>query len=108
MASKAATMAADWWTERLRQGDKEAFRTRLTELIDAQLEKRAMVSVSVDYDPDTTLIDALKAAGVECRGFLFSADDIFPRKHDLLISKTELRPKEGYGNWTDPIPVPNE
>jgi hypothetical protein len=29
-----------------------------------------------------------------------------PEKHSLNVSIDHLEPKEGYGNWTDDIPVP--
>lgn len=111
----AAKIAAEWWTNRLEQGDKEKFAERLAVLIDAALNdlehqsKRGVddeVVIKVDYDPDDMLLDALKASGVECRGCMFSARDILPLKTMLCVSQTRLRPKEGYGNWVDEIEVP--
>jgi hypothetical protein len=104
---KAAEMAADWWTERLQQGDKVAFRATLVDLIDQKLEAHGNVKLQVDYDPDVLLVQALLAAGVSNRTWcMYSADGIFPCKHELWVRRHQLVPKEGYGNWTEVIPVP--
>jgi hypothetical protein len=101
-------MAAEWWSERLQQGDREAFKAKLTELVVEELleHPRGLCLLQVDYDPQGLLLEAVRAAGVECAGFLFSAEGILPAKHWLGVSATELKPKEGYGKWTAPIPVP--
>jgi len=63
------------------------------------------VHLQCDYDPKGILLDAVIAAGVECRGFAFSAKGILPMKTDLQVFPDHLEPKEGYGNWTAHIPV---
>lgn len=103
--SKAAEMAADWWTERLQQGDKAAFRAALLPLIDAELTEHGICRLDCDYDPRGALLEAVHAAGLECKGFMFSAKGILPTKHSLRVTLTELEPKEGYGNWTPTIKV---
>jgi hypothetical protein len=107
--SKAAEMAADWWTERLQRGDKVKFRHQLVGMIDAELAMRGRAIVAVDYDPDDILVVALLAAGLEDRRWcLLSAKDILPMKTALRVYPDRLEPKEGYGNWTAHIPVPAE
>lgn len=105
--SKAAEMAADWWTERLESGDREKFRATLLPLIEAELAAHGDCWLRCDYDPDGPLLIAVQASGhPECKGFLFSAKGILPYKHSLRVRPNELKPKEGYGNWTENIPVP--
>jgi hypothetical protein len=103
--SRAAEMAADWWTERLQRGDEQAFRAALLPLIDAELSKNGQCRLECDYDPHGPLLEAVHAAGVQCTGMMFSADGILPRKTSLLVTLATLEPKEGYGNWTDAIQV---
>lgn len=64
-----------------------------------------MVYIECDYDPKGPLLKAVHEAGLECGGFLFSAKGILPEKHTTLIKPGTIEPKEGYGNWTDPINV---
>lgn len=101
----AALMAAVWWGERLQRGDKEAFVKWLAMIVTSELALNGKCYLECDYDPDKHLISALAAAGVECRGFLFSASGILPTKHELSVFPDRLEPKEGYGNWTACIPV---
>lgn len=105
---KAAQMAADWWAERLRQGDREAFRADLAKRIDAALDDHGIVFTENDYDPQGILLESVRAIGIECRGFMFSGKGIFPDKHALDVTERMLTPKEGYGNWTAEIPVTAE
>jgi len=101
----AAEMAADWWTERLGKGNKEMFRAALITLIRKEFKTRDIVILNCDYDPLGILLDAVHAAGVECTGKFFSARGILPQKYGLAVYPDKLVPKEGYGNWTDEIPV---
>lgn len=117
-----ANYMADWWAERLMQGDKVAFHESLKTAITKELSAwpdRPYVSIECDYDPQGPLLDAVRAAGLKCDGYLFSARGILPQKHDTSIYpervaepefETEAAParfqaKEGYGNWKDPIPL---
>lgn len=125
----AAKMAGKWWAERL--SDKYAVKR---DELAAAVEKRVLetlrgvayygwqgervegsgkpetfASVECDYEPKGLLANAVQEVfGGELDNFkLFTAmQDLFPRKHDLRVSRDELRPKEGYGNWTESIPVP--
>lgn len=116
--SKAARMAAEWWAERLEQGDKEAFINALEAYVQAALddprhEERlggadGDVVLKTDYDPFGMLLEAVRAAGVECSGCMFSCRGVLPMKTMLRVNASRLRPKKGYGNWTADIPVPQE
>lgn len=107
MMSKAAEMAADWWADRLDpRHDRLKFRTALRDLIDERLGQDGRVCLDCDYDPQDLLLDALHMAGIDCRGCMYSAQGILPMKHYLLVLPHELQPKEGYGNWTAVIQVP--
>jgi hypothetical protein len=103
---RAAQMATHWWVERLIAGDKEKFAQTLKPLVEADLRSFGRCNLDCDYDPHGHLLTAVRAAGLECRGALFSARGILPEKHDLDVFPNILRPKEGYGNWTAVIPVP--
>lgn len=106
----AARMAGQWWAERLddRYADKRpAFAAAVEHRVRAGLEKHGEIWLENDYDPRGELLEAVReTVAPDCRGFLFSGDGILPEKHELKITPTELRPKEGYGNWTPAIPVP--
>ena len=102
---RAAQIATDWWVERLQRGDKAAFSAALKPLIEQDLREDGRCFLECDYDPREHLLIAVRAAGLECSGFLFSARGILPQKHALTVYPDRLEPKEGYGNWLDPIPV---
>jgi hypothetical protein len=104
----AAKMAGQWWAERLdpQHADKrEAFAAAVEKAIRDHYEPGYPVHLECDYDPQGPLLEAVRAAGIECGGFLSSARGILPQKHDLTIWPDRLEPKEGYGNWTDDIVV---
>lgn len=103
---RAASLATAWWADRLLAGDKQKFVETLLPLVEADLEKTGYCDLECDYDPKGHLLTAVRAAGLECAGFLFSARNILPAKHSLDVTPVLLQPKEGYGNWTDAIPVP--
>jgi len=102
----AARMATDWWADRLMSGDKRKFKDTLYPLVLADLNEHGQCNLECDYDPFGHLLTAVRAAGLECRGFMFSARGILPQKHVLDVLPYVLKPKEGYGNWTADIPVP--
>lgn len=103
--SAAAVMAAEWWADRLEQGDRSKFIAALVPLIDADIAAHGSCRLECDYDPWDHLLTAVRAAGVECRGFMFSARGILPTKHSLWVRPNKLEPKEGYGRWSMAIPV---
>ncbi len=104
---RAAKLASEWWAQRLMSGDKKAFGDVLRPLIEKDLREGGVCFLECDYDPHGHLLTAVRAAvDRECRGFLYSAQGILPYKHELEVTPNTLSPKEGYGNWTDDIPVP--
>lgn len=105
---RAAQMATEWWIDRLQSGDKEKFAQALRPLIEEDLRTHGYSSLECDYDPLGHLLTAAHAAGLKCDGFMFSARGILPQKHSLHVEPSVLEPKEGYGNWTDNIPVPTK
>ena len=88
-----AQKAADWWTERLEQGDKNLFNVVLFTLIKKGFEERDCIILTCDYDPQDILLHAVRAAGVECEGHFFSARGILPQKTSLRVLKTDSNPK---------------
>lgn len=102
----AARMAGEWWAERLKQGDKVRFAQEVENRTLKKLRKRGVVYLMCDYDPWDILLESVRAIGLECRGYSCSATDILPLKYELHVTATMLLPKEGYGRWTAPIPVP--
>lgn len=100
-----ARRAAQWWADRLEQGDKALFVERLSELVRGDLEARGHCDLSCDYDPQDYLLDAVRYAGVDCEGNFFSARGVLPAKHSTWIEAGLIEPKEGYGNWTEAIVV---
>jgi len=105
----AAVAAARWWGFRLQaefRGDREIFERHIAESITYRFRAgHTLVVMECDYDPSDILLEAVRLAGVECRGFGFSADGILPRKHELLVRPHLLEPKEGYGCWSEKIVV---
>jgi hypothetical protein len=105
MTSKAATLAAQWWANRLQQGDKDKFKAFLAEAVDREITTYGHSYTVCDYDPEGILLEAVRVAGVKCQGCMLSAEGILPMKHSLRARPDCLEPKEGYGNWTKPIKV---
>jgi hypothetical protein len=128
--SRAAEMAGDWWAERLddKHADKrKAFAAAVAKRVQMALDgthywvwgeskpkevepnkvkPKERIYTESDYDPDSLLLDAVhEIIDPECRGFMFSSDDLLPRKHGLGVSHEWLYPKEGYGNHTNHIRV---
>lgn len=124
----AAKMAGDWWAERL--SDKYADRRpalaaavaqRVADTLngvaywdwkgvrcDGSGKPETQCHVECDYEPKGLLANAVAEVFPDMPPFkLFtSAQSLFPRKHDLRVTRESLHPKEGYGNWTADIPVP--
>lgn len=109
MASK---MAGDWWAEKLHEdhADKKApFSVAVARHCEAEMRRRGnhAVCLEVDYDPAGPLLDAVREIiDPTCAGVMFSARGILPQKHSLVVRLYQLDPKEGYGMWGAPIPVP--
>lgn len=103
LITKTAKVAANWWADRLKKGDKEKFVQFLQQKIEQHLSISPGLDLRCDYDPWGVLLDAVREAGIECSGVLCSAEGILPMKHSLTIKPGLLIPKEGYGNFTDNI-----
>ena len=92
-----ATKAAEWWANKLdsqysekREMFKQALYFRL-------INHPNWDKLQNDYDPDDILLAALEDVEIECRGYLFSGDGIFPSKTTMLNEKEGIRVKVGYG-----------
>ena len=114
---KAAQIAGKWWAERLDpqyQDKQQQFAEEIARLVleafqdGSKVINHDFVRLECDYDPCGILLTALHNIGIACDGFMFSARGILPEKHMLKIYKDHLEPKEGYGNWTEEIPVPQD
>lgn len=103
---KAAEMATDWWAERLMSGDVDKFKKTLRPLIEERLKASGHCYLECDYDPFEPLLTAVRASGHDdCRGYLFSASGILPKKHSLDVHIDHMHPKTGYGQYGDTILV---
>ncbi len=101
MASKINEYAAQWWADRLddqHAEKREAFRQAILERIPGGADWR----LKVGYDPWDELLEAVRAVGIGCSGFFWSAKGILPEKTCVIRCGNELRFKDGYGNWLDP------
>lgn len=91
MDSEQIEKCADWWTDRLKVDGKRAeFRAALVDLIrsdafDKEERYGYGINLSVDYDPSPTLLAAIRTAGIECRGFMWSAEGVLPMKTSMKI-----------------------
>jgi len=106
----ASQMAGAWWAERLDPAyarQREVFAAAVAKRCERALRKHGSCRLEVDYDPRGIMLSAVRETiNPHCRGMMFSADGVLPRKHELEVLPTALHPKEGYGNWTAVIPVP--
>jgi hypothetical protein len=95
----ATDLIVTWWAERFQVADKrEAFKAALRQLFcEEWLLETPRVRLAVDYDPQGALFDAVIAAGVPCRGYMFSATGILPTKTWMRIALDDIEVREGYG-----------
>lgn len=85
-------ICAQWWADRLQIVEKrELFKQALLPKIHDEMD------LWVDYDPNKPLLDALHEAGIECKGFGFSAKGILPMKTGIVIRDGVAEAKVGYG-----------
>ena len=84
--------AANWWAERFGLADKreELKAALIKHLPDGDWD------IYNDYDPQGPLLAAVREV-VECRGYMFSGDGLFPRKTGLRCTDGKLYGKDGYG-----------
>lgn len=100
---RAAELTAQWWTDKLQQGDKEVFFVILRDIVHGELAMHGRCKLSCDYDPDKHLIDALRAAGVDCRGVMFSAHGILPENHLTITTPDRIKQNTGDAHQLDDI-----
>jgi hypothetical protein len=98
----AIDQIVSWWTDRLAIADKRpAFASALRDHFSAEWAKEVArdvepsVCLRVDYDPFDVLLDAVNEAGIECRGFMFSARGILPEKTCMQVSADKVEASEG-------------
>lgn len=123
----AAKMAGDWWATLL--NDKYAERRpalsaavaqRVAETLNGVAywdwqgfrcegsgQPESECYVECDYEPKGLLANAVAEVfgDMPAHKLFTSMQDLFPRKHDLRVTRKALHPKEGYGNWTAAIKV---
>jgi hypothetical protein len=111
MNASLAKICSDWWAERFEIDEKrEAFRAELARRLVADEisdhDRRGFgITLYVDYDPMGTLLEIVHLIGIECRGFLFSADGILPCKRDMTIrpdGSVEVRDGLVQSEWLVP------
>ena len=102
----ATDLIVSWWSERFQRDDKrtefaEALRRRVADEWRSLAEKYPGLTLrqhlEVDYDPSGALLDALHDAGIECRGFMFSANGLLPQKTRMYVYADSIEVVEGYG-----------
>jgi len=81
----------------------EAFSSALVDVVERELEAGHPCKLYVDYDPNELLLEALKSAEVECKGFMFSARGIFKfTKFGWRVEPERVLVKMGYGTgWAE-------
>jgi len=125
----ASKMAGDWWADRLNEKYAErraalaaAVAQRVADTLhgvarwdwagvrcEGSGKPEKLCRTGCDYEPIGLLASAVGEVFPDMKpGQLFtSAQDLFPTKHDLIVTREALRPKEGYGSWTAEIRVPD-
>lgn len=124
----AAKMAGDWWAERLndkyaerRQALASAVAQRVADTLNGVAywdwqgvrcegsgKPEKQCRTECDYEPNGLLANAVAEvfSDMPSHKLFTSQQDLFPRKHDLRVTREALHPKEGYGQWTAEIRVP--
>jgi len=103
--------AVAYWVDELQRKDKrDAFREALTKVLEREYKPGTRLDLTVDYDPFPPLLDAVRDAGIECRGCMFSADGLFFSKTRTHITEDgKFIVREGYGaqpRQVYPVPTP--
>lgn len=121
---EAARMAGAWWAERLSADfahGREAFALSVEKHVLQELQgvchwdyrgerkegpsRDGWCKTENDYNPMYCLIPALRESFPDKS--IYQRAAAIPRKTSLDITSDALEPKEGYGNWTKAIPVPD-
>jgi len=91
--AEAKVMAARWWAETLPAEKREPFIVALVK----RLPEGKWTTYN-DYDPDEVMVEALREAGIPCRGCMFSGRELgFPSKTGVSWDGVQLFIKQGYG-----------
>lgn len=91
----AVKQMLEWW---MIEDKREAFEAALRKVIARDLAERGTCELYVDYDPQGSLLEAVREAGVECRGSWWSAEGIFQcQKSGVAIDAHGAKVKKGYG-----------
>lgn len=125
----AAEMVGRWWADRLdpqfadkREAFAQAVALRVEDVLYGRYywttaherrpgdgRRQRSVWTECDYDPQGLLLEAVReVVDPNCARGMNIAQGILPGKHTLMLDTEAwvLKPKEGRGNWTAPIPVP--
>jgi len=103
--NKAAALTANWWSCKLQQGDKKKFNSEVYCRVLKELKEKGRCVLECDYDPRDLLLEAVRAIGIKCDGYMFSAEGVLPGKHSTVTTNDKIRCKEGYANWKEDIIV---
>ena len=92
---------ADWWAQWLPSEKRQAFVDAV--LGGLSLDGEAMLHN--DYDPDDILLEAIREAGIPCRGYMFSGTDLgLPAKTYTRRSESgRITLKWGYAAREEPL-----
>ena len=84
----------------------EAFSKALVDVVERDMAKYQRCKLYVDYDPEDSLLEAVQAADIECRGCMDSARGIFKfRKVGWRVEPERIQVKMGYGTgWVEMWP----
>lgn len=103
--------AVNYWVNELQVEEKRpAFREALRKVVEREHKPGEVLRLVVDYDPFEPLLTAVREAGIECRGCMFSADGLFYSKTRTRIEEDgSFVVQEGYGAkprtvWPSPTP----
>jgi hypothetical protein len=114
LAPECINAVVQWWAERwIPDATREAFRAALRLRLEAFDHDAPadflgpLVVLECDYDPKAMLFEAVRDTGTECRGFMFSAKELLPYKHCVVIRAGHAEAKAGYGaEWVTLWGVP--
>jgi len=86
------------------QQKRDTFKLSLFAILQANHPRR----LYNDYDPQGELLECVRAAGVECKGHMFSGKGIFPQKTGTEHVNGMVRVKVGYGNTLGMASTPED
>jgi len=110
---ETAKAAAEWWSSRLVRVDEaqtKAFEEALNKRVKFELMTHGRVRLEHDYHA-LGILGEVSEATIKTRTpkpkdeNIFMGHELFPQKHVTTITAGLIKPKEGYGNWTDDIVI---